>query len=789
MSSEEQKKIAELVVTVQKLKNQLEEERKSNFKKTSSMQKTIADTDELARNLKNTTLALTKERQNALARIEKEQFLSRLVEKINSSFSLEEILSSCTYDIGQYLNVDRCGILLFRSEEVLEATGLIVHEYVSKDWEREFDKAHCLDNDLIKKARLTKSTIKENVILEKSINSFLDDVKSYISVALKLGDELIGILYVQQCARQRDWGQKEQDLLESTSLPLATATERAILYKKANARREREELLNRLTTRIRSSLNLEEILSRTVSELGQALNVDRCFLYFDGGIGEEYCREGIESIGSFYQYFILDKLVETESEISTIAIDNLLIEENLTKLEKDETEQLLRTKARSAMAIPLHYQNILHGWLIFHAFEKRHWSENEIRFVEAVGSQVIVAMTQSGMYEKLNSYQEKISRELKQAARVQTALIGGDVFDAELETSVFYKAHSNVSGDFYWIAELSPHIIGVLIGDVSGKGPAAALLTGYLLGEFNSAITSSSIAWYPEKMINFLCRSVLYQNASSDFYATAWYGIFNLSTGEVTYSNGGHLNPYLIKGKEVIHLDVEEDPGVPLGLLDPREINESYESRKLVLDPKDKMILFTDGLVDQKMPNGEFVPKDWILKSIEKNKHKGVQDITYNLNERLNELSGDTPLTDDRLMICLEHNEFVLEEFNAEDPNECEKLIEKIVSQTVKQGMPETKVVDLKLGLTEAFANAIKYGLRKNPYGKIRLGYKISESSFKISILDPGPGFNWQLYNYTSIDEVRFEDEGGRGIPLLHEIFDKVTWNPAGNQVGLFFYW
>jgi anti-sigma regulatory factor (Ser/Thr protein kinase) len=58
-----------------------------------------------------------------------------------------------------------------------------------------------------------------------------------------------------------------------------------------------------------------------------------------------------------------------------------------------------------------------------------------------------------------------------------------------------------------------------------------------------------------------------------------------------------------------------------------------------------------------------------------------------------------------------------------------------------------------------------------------------------MTIIDPGPGFNWQVYNYTLIDEVRFDNEGGRGIPLLLEIFDKVTWNFMGNHLGLFYYW
>jgi anti-sigma regulatory factor (Ser/Thr protein kinase) len=103
--------------------------------------------------------------------------------------------------------------------------------------------------------------------------------------------------------------------------------------------------------------------------------------------------------------------------------------------------------------------------------------------------------------------------------------------------------------------------------------------------------------------------------------------------------------------------------------------------------------------------------------------------------------------------------------------------------------MHRDKQLNLRLGITEAITNAVRYGLEKNTYGAIRIGYKVDKGAFKMSIIDPGPGFNWQVYNYRAIDDVFMDSEGGRGIPLLLEIFDKVTWNYLGNHIGLFYYW
>lgn len=796
---------------VQELELKLAAERKLSEDKTSLMKKTINETEDLARHLQNTTLALIQERQIANSRAEKEKLINKWVEKINSSFYLDAVLALTTEEIGSYLGVDRCGIVLFSRNALLA-----VNEFATDDYKRIFVAGKYFEetkkqlrvdtvrkNYYIRKALKTKANIMENDVGDKVEDNFLHSTRSLLALPIlikkqiagtvapekhqSLIDEIQGVFYIHQCDEPRKWNEREMDLLQSIVMPLSTAIEKSLLYQEARQRTEYAELLNNLTTQIRSSLNLSEILARTVNELGLALKASRCFLFFDGYISDEYCEAGVHSIADSATHLLLDNF--RENQFSPIAVNDLLSPDNYSRLTEEEREELKASGAVSALACPLHFQSVVQGWIVFHSFTKRNWTRDEMDFVEAAGSQVIVAMTQSRMYEKLNSYQEKLSRELKQAARVQTSLIGGDVFNVNLETSVFYKAHSNVSGDFYWVAELAPDKVGVLIGDVSGKGPAAALLTGYLLGEFNSAVRNSALAWFPEKMISFLCQSILEQNASSDFYATAWYGVFDLHSGTITYTNAGHLNPYLIQGQVVRMLDKDLDSGVPLGLINPKEIEEVYEAKTIDFKTGDKMVLFTDGVMDQKMPDGNFVPKDWVSKVLEKVKDQDVKEITFELNEALNTLSGATPLTDDRLMISLEQVNFDIEDFPADDSVAVSGLIDKIVAEALVAKMPKDRSLNLRLGVTEAITNAVRYGLIKNPYGTVRLGYRINPGSFKMTIIDPGPGFNWQVYNQASIDDVTLENEGGRGIPLLLEIFDKVTWNYLGNHLGLFYYW
>mgnify|MGYP001554123283 CR=1 FL=1 len=771
----------ELKQQLEELSRQLDEERKLNTEKTAMMEKTLAETERLSLYLQNTTFALMQERQAAHALAERERLLNQWIEKVNSSLNITHILKYLTKQMAKFFKVSRCGIVF------LQGNKFQVVEFCEDDHGRNLEYNLLRRDEFFFKILRYKTPIQYEETNNSMSAHFLDTVKSFLSVPLLLRNEVLGLIYLQDCNNYNSWQDNDIQLLQAISYPLMTAIERARLFKKSHERTKQAELLNSLTSQIRSSLNLKDILSRTVNELGFAMKVSRCLLFLEDHVSQEFCANGVSSIAKTTKSLILDKLCDDKH--STIIIENLISTENLKKLNGDEKQALINSQARSALATPLFAQGKLKGWIIFQSLFPRSWTEDEVTFVESAASQVVVAMTQSEIYEQLNNYQNRISRELKQAARVQNSVIGGDILKTSMNISVLYKPHSNVSGDFYWVSELSPNKVGVLIGDVSGKGPAAALLTGYILGQFNSIIENSALAWAPEKVISFLCDSLLAQSNNSDFYATAWYGVFDLSTGELNYTNAGHLKPYIIKDGEAKMLDTEENTGVPLGLIDPREVEAYYNCQSIKLSPGDKLILFTDGFMEQTLISTKNQEDDWMLNALKTMPNLDVKAITEGLNNELNKRLGTNALTDDRLLLCLEQKEFSLNKVDMSDYHNCDTYIKTIIDSCIEKGLPEQSSLILRLGLTEAFANVAQYGVKATGDTNIDVGFEVKDGSLKIVIKDPGQGFNWHKHKFMSIDEVNVESEGGRGIPLLREIFDKITWNYLGNHMGLFFYW
>ena len=784
---------------VKKLEKQLEDERKAADKKERMMTKSLQESKQMATHLHQISQALSKERKATVEKSDRERLLWKLIERINSSFDLEHILQSTVDELGYYFKVNRCGIIIPN----YKANKDLVREFAIGEWKRSQEVYSNVTLSVLYTTvtkTLTPLIINDTITHELTAGHLNEDLRSILMVPLlQRNNELVGVVYLHQCRKQRTWSNHELSLLQAAAGPIATAVEKTKLFNKAKAWASREKLLNKLTSRIRGTLNINAILQTTVAELGQALQASRCFINIIDPktsrekVSHEYTISGITPIGENKENpLIINKLGEKNAD--HISITDIFKEPRLVKLNEKESELLYKTKARAFLAVPISFQKKLFGWLCFHQCNvPRLWTNEEINFIQSVASQVGVAINQAEMVEQLTEYQTKISRELKQAAQLQSVLLsaGADT-NKNLQISVSYHPHHNVSGDFYWISELAPHVIGILIGDVSGKGPAAALLTGYIIGELKGLLENQDIAWKPEIFLSALGSSIYEQNQHSDFYATAWYGIFDLVRGKVICSNAGHPSPYLIKTKSITQLD--DRPGVPLGLLSSNEIEEDYTRKEFNLNPKDKIIIFTDGLTEQRQLEGTFVNDVWLKEALSRLENYTLKDIPEALVKILNIVSKGAPADDDRLIVAAEMSDTKTINFSEVDQDKIDAKIKPVIEDALANHMPKTLETSLKLGLLEGLYNAFRHGLANTPKDRpksIQLCWWLRENTFSCTIIDSGTGFNWQetAKHKSQMKDVDVTSEGGRGLPLLFEIFNKVTWNPTGNEVGLILEW
>jgi GAF domain-containing protein/anti-sigma regulatory factor (Ser/Thr protein kinase) len=783
---------------LKKLHTQLEEERSVAQKKERMMTNSLQESKQMSNHLQQITHALTRERKQASEKTERERLLWRLIERINSTFDLDHILQATVDELGHYFKVNRCGIIIPNYKKNKD----LVREFAMGEWSRTQDvysqvTLSVLYRTVIK--TMQPLIINDTLTHELTSGHLSEDLRSLLMVPLVRGNnELVGVVYLHQCRTQRTWGEHETSMLQSAAGAIATAVEKSKLFNRARSWASREKLLNRLTSRIRGTLNINVILERTVVELGQALMASRCFISIIDPktsrekISHEYTAKNATPLGVKKEFpLIINKLIE--KNVDCVAITDIYKEPRLAKLNNKEIEQIYQTNARSFLAVPISFQTKLFGWLCFHQCNvPRNWSEEEIAFIQSAASQVGVAINQAEMVEELTEYQTKLSRELKQAANLQSVLLSaGSDTKKNLPIAVSYHPHHNVSGDFYWICELAPHVVGILIGDVSGKGPAAALLTGYIIGEIKGLLENQDTAWHPEKFLTALGDSIYEQNQYSDFYATAWYGIFNILENKIICSNAGHPSPYLMDGQSISKL--LDDPGAPLGLLSTKDVG-AYVDKEFKLKTGDRVMIFTDGLTEQRQLEGNFLPESWLSDALKNHDKYELKDLPEEIIRKLNIASKAAPQDDDRLVVAIEMPEKNIIEFYDDKQDYLNERVQQIIDDAVSKGLPSAFISNVKLGLIEALYNSFRHGLTKENREKkqpVSIVWWVKDSTFSCAIKDPGPGFDWQdaLRKKSKMTDVDILSEGGRGVPLLMEIFNKVNWNPEGNEVGLVLKW
>jgi ketosteroid isomerase-like protein len=194
---------------------------------------------------------------------------------------------------------------------------------------------------------------------------------------------------------------------------------------------------------------------------------------------------------------------------------------------------------------------------------------------------------------------ERVEQELQVARSIQHASLPEEVPTLEgWQISPFYKPAREVGGDFYDFHLLSEGRLGVVVGDAPGKGVPAALVMSTTLGMLQLA--AQALDSYSPGGVLSQVNETLFARIPSNMFVTCFYAILDPNSGRFTYANAGHDLPYLWHGGDAEELRVR---GMPLGLMP----GMSYEEKEIVLEPRDHVLLYSDGLVEVHDPQGEMI--------------------------------------------------------------------------------------------------------------------------------------------------------------------------------------
>ncbi|GAX91146.1 PP2C family protein-serine/threonine phosphatase [Effusibacillus lacus] len=201
----------------------------------------------------------------------------------------------------------------------------------------------------------------------------------------------------------------------------------------------------------------------------------------------------------------------------------------------------------------------------------------------------------NSLQEKAEQYYERMSQELALANRVQTSLLPSSPLAAGLVRVEGRSASAaDLGGDFFDYAMVDEQTVVVIIGDVSGKGLPAALVTSTVLGLFRAELQHGGT---PSDLLDRMNSSIS-DVLMPGMYVTAGILAIHAESGEYSYASAGHLPPLLLSAKGLTEW---ETSSLPLGIDRHPPIPELTG----VLEPGDRVVFYTDGILEARSPSGE----------------------------------------------------------------------------------------------------------------------------------------------------------------------------------------
>jgi sigma-B regulation protein RsbU (phosphoserine phosphatase) len=202
-----------------------------------------------------------------------------------------------------------------------------------------------------------------------------------------------------------------------------------------------------------------------------------------------------------------------------------------------------------------------------------------------------------------------------------------------------------VGGDFYDFFFTDDEHFCFVIGDVSGKGIPASLF----MAVTKTLIKATALKGIPPGEILTEVNRELSQGNDSCMFATILCGILNTKTGTVSYANGGHNSPFLIRRNNEVAI-LEGKRGLVVGAMEDRV----YETEPFTLQPGDALYLYTDGVTEAMNEKGELFSDDRLKKEIIELQGRPLRETIDGIMKEVVSFSHGVPQSDDITMMMIQ---------------------------------------------------------------------------------------------------------------------------------------
>jgi serine phosphatase RsbU (regulator of sigma subunit)/anti-sigma regulatory factor (Ser/Thr protein kinase) len=399
----------------------------------------------------------------------------------------------------------------------------------------------------------------------------------------------------------------------------------------------------------------------------------------------------------------------------------------------------------SLMGLPLLAEGEVTGVLIV-AAAARHFSSDDVNLLRLAADRVALAIDHARVYEREHRIAETLQRSLLPERLPQ--LPGLSVAARYLPAA----AEAEVGGDWYDVLPTPTGGVGLVMGDVAGKGLAAASMVGRL----RSALRAYALEGHPPARVVEQLNRLIWTEEDESQMATLIYVVVDPTAGELRWVNAGHPPPLLLTAARLPQF-LEGGSSVPLGVLPFPEFQEVSAP----IDGDATVVLYTDGLVERP---GEHIDTGLDrLADVVRGASNDPQQLCDLLLERL---VPEVGAPDDVALLTLRTMP-IAERFSVELPTEPEALapMRAVLRRWLMNADgSEQEIAEVITACGEAATNAIEHAGAGEP--------------FEISGVLDGPSVKLEVRDYGAWRSPRQGDRG-RGLSLMRALMDTVDVVPS----------
>jgi len=242
---------------------------------------------------------------------------------------------------------------------------------------------------------------------------------------------------------------------------------------------------------------------------------------------------------------------------------------------------------------------------------------------------------------------ERISREMEIGQEVQEQLLPGYMADIPgYEISTGYAPAMEVGGDYYDLIEIDDDNIGIVIGDVSGKGLPAAIYMTFTKGIIQA---NAMRGLSPAETLSRANR-LIYRNIARESFITMIYAILNVREKTITFTRAGHCPLIYANNKKTVSIS---QSGIALGLSDKQVFDKELKENVLQLHSDDTLVFYTDGFNEAMNSSHQEYGTERLMQQIEKTKNLNASQILSEAEQAVKNFCAEAKQNDDRTMIVI----------------------------------------------------------------------------------------------------------------------------------------